>query len=94
MEEKSLRSELNSFSNCTFLTTLCRRYRMKFFDLQEPDVSTMQWIEESKAKSGDLWLQIWHIVAKLFLKIFLTQTCSNGLLKRGSMFILSENVSE
>lgn len=54
----------------------------------------MQWISESKAKSSDLWLQIWHIVAKLFLKIFLTQTCSNGLLRRGSMFILSENVSD
>jgi SAM-dependent methyltransferase len=50
----------------------------------------MHWIEKSKAKSADLWLQIWHIVAKLFLKIFLTQTCCNGLLKRGSMFILSE----
>lgn len=68
------------------------RYRARFFDLQEPDGMTMQWIAESKAKSSDLWLQIWHIVAKLFLKIFLTQTCSNGLLRRGSMFILSENV--
>jgi DREV methyltransferase len=69
------------------------RYRMKFFDLQEPDAITMHWIQESKTKSSQLWLQIWHIVAKLFLKIFLTQTCCNGLLKRGSMFILSENVS-
>lgn len=68
------------------------RYRARFFDLQEPDGMTMQWIAESKTKSSDLWLQIWHIVAKLFLKIFLTQTCSNGLLRRGSMFILSENV--
>lgn len=65
---------------------------MKFFDLQEPDAITMDWIQESKTKSSQLWLQIWHIVAKLFLKIFLTQTCCNGLLRRGSMYILSENV--
>lgn len=69
------------------------RYRVKFFDLQEPDPITLSWIEESKAKSSQLWLQIWHIIAKLFLKIFLTQTCCNGLLRRGSMYILSENVS-
>lgn len=50
----------------------------------------MKWIEESKEKSFDLWLQVWHLVAKFFLKIFLTQTCCNGLLKRGSMYILSE----
>jgi hypothetical protein len=68
------------------------RYRVKFFDLQEPDAITMSWIQESKTKSSQLWLQIWHIVAKLFLKIFLTQTCCNGLLRRGSMYILSENV--
>ena len=68
------------------------RYRVKFFDLQEPDAMTLKWIADSKQRSSDLWLQIWHIVAKLFLKIFLTQTCCNGLLRRGSMFILSENV--
>lgn len=73
--------------------SLLHRYRVKFFDLREPDPITMQWISESKAKSSNMALQIWHIVAKLFLKIFLTQTCSNGLLRRGSMFILSENVS-
>lgn len=68
------------------------KYRAKFYNLIEPDSLTLQWLEASKAKSSDLWLQIWHIVAKLFLKLFLTQTSSNGLLRRGSMFILSENV--
>ena len=71
---------------------ISHRYRVKFFDLQEPDAITLKWISDSKQKSSDLWLQIWHIVAKLFLKIFLTQTCCNGLLRRGSMFILSESV--
>lgn len=62
-------------------------------NLVEPDPITLKWLEESKAKSADLWLQLWHIFCKTILKLFLTQTCCNGLLKRGSMFILSENVS-
>lgn len=69
------------------------RYRSKFLNLAEPDDGTVRWLEESKTKSADLWLQLWHIFCKTFLKLFLTQTCCNGLLRRGSMFILSENVS-
>lgn len=79
--------QINNF----YLVNLAHfRYRRKFFDLVEPDDLTMKWIEKSKEKSFDLWLQVWHLVAKFFLKIFLTQTCCNGLLKRGSMYILSE----
>ena len=40
--------------------------------------------------SANFWLQLWHIVARLFLTAFMTQTDVNGYLKRGSMFILSE----
>jgi len=73
---------------------ILEKYKRKFFHFEEPDSQTLDWLQKSKDKSADLWLQIWHIVAKLFLKLFLTQTCSNGLLKRGSMFICSENVSD
>ncbi|XP_070509002.1 protein-L-histidine N-pros-methyltransferase [Chironomus tepperi] len=66
------------------------RYRSKFFNLTEPDPITLHWISQSKSKSADLWLQLWHIICKAILKLFLTQTCCNGLLKRGSMFIMSE----
>jgi hypothetical protein len=69
------------------------RYRSRFMNFVEPDDLTLKWLEDSKAKSADLWLQLWHIFCKTILKLFLTQTCCNGLLKRGSMFILSENVS-
>lgn len=88
-----LSTQINNRNLSQHLRIICDeffRYRRKFYDLIEPDETTMHWIEKSKAKSADLWLQIWHIVAKLFLKIFLTQTCCNGLLRRGSMFILSE----
>jgi DREV methyltransferase len=73
------------------ITSYHFRYQSKFFNLIQPDCATLDWIAESKSKSADLWLQLFHIFAKLILKIFLTQTCSNGILKRGSMFILSEN---
>lgn len=57
---------------------------------QSPDDITLEWLEKSKMLSANLWLQIWHLVAKLFLGLFMTQTDINGWLKRGSMFILSE----
>lgn len=58
--------------------------------MQNPDEITLKWLEQSKEVSGKLWLQLWHLIAKAFLSVFLTQTDVNGILKRGSMFILSE----
>lgn len=74
-------------------STMVEKYQHKFINLEEPDDITMAWLQQSKEKSSDLWLQIWHIIAKLFLKLFLTQTDVNGFLNRGSMYILSEKVS-
>ncbi|KAJ6645450.1 Protein-L-histidine N-pros-methyltransferase [Pseudolycoriella hygida] len=70
---------------------LPEKYQSKFVQLEEPDDTTRRWLDEAKVLSANLWLQIWHIIARLFLATFMTQTDVNGLLKRGSMFILSEN---
>lgn len=56
----------------------------------EPDDLTLGWLDKAKSLSSNLWLQLWHTVAKTFLKMFMSQTDVNGMLKRGSMFILSE----
>ncbi|XP_037032959.1 methyltransferase-like protein 9 [Bradysia coprophila] len=72
-------------------TELPERFQSKFVQLDEPDDITKVWLDKAKVLSANLWLQIWHIVARLFLATFMTQTDVNGLLKRGSMFILSEN---
>lgn len=63
----------------------------KMFLRFEPDENTIAWLERSKGISGNLWLQIWFIVAKCCLSFFMSQTDLNGVLSRGSMFILSEN---
>ncbi|XP_001865541.2 methyltransferase-like protein 9 isoform X2 [Culex quinquefasciatus] len=56
-----------------------------------PDEITLQWIEQSRLESSKLWLQLWHLLAKAFLSVFMTQTDVNGILRRGSMYILSDN---
>lgn len=68
MEGKFQTSLLRLLTQHGFSLMICvysTRYRVKFFDLQEPDGTTLEWISESKAKSGDLWLQIWHIVVSM-----------------------------
>lgn len=35
-------------------------------------------------------MHLWHDLARVALRFFMTQTDINGFLKRGSMFILSE----
>lgn len=62
----------------------------KMFLPFEPDENTIDWIERSKGISSNLWLQIWFIVAKCCLSFFMSQTDLNGILSRGSMFILSQ----
>lgn len=57
----------------------------------EPDELTLNWLEKAKTLSSNLWLQLYHTIAKTFLKLFMSQTDVNGMLKRGSMFILSEH---
>lgn len=97
----------------TLSKSLPEKYQSKFLSLEKPDDITLNWLEQAKQLSGNLWLQLWHLAARLFLGFFMTQTSINGyetttvfnffpfnflnyffgisrLLKRGSMFILSE----
>lgn len=57
---------------------------------EEPDDTTLTWLEKAKDCSTNIWLHLWHAVARIALQFFMTQTDINGFLKRGSMFILSE----
>lgn len=54
------------------------KYQNKFVKIEEPDPTTLQWIHEAKEMSGRFWLQIWHLVARMFLGCFMTQTSVNG----------------
>lgn len=54
------------------------------------DGATQKWLDEARETSSKLWTQIYHVLARLFLGLFLTQTDLNGFLRRGSMFVLSE----
>ena len=97
------RAILHKFQNDAFLENntelLFSWYRMdrelpeyhdRFINFT-PDQRTMDWLEQSKNQSSNMWLQIWFIFAKFLLSLFMTQTDSNGVLLRGSMFILSED---
>ncbi|XP_050324856.1 protein-L-histidine N-pros-methyltransferase [Bactrocera neohumeralis] len=66
------------------------KFQNKFVPLLQPDESTMRWLERAKVLSTNIWLHIWHAVARVVLQFFMTQTDINGYLNRGSMFILSE----
>ncbi|XP_030573758.1 methyltransferase-like protein 9 [Drosophila novamexicana] len=69
---------------------LPQRFQSKFVALKQPDTTTIRWLERAKMLSSNIWLHLWHALARSVLQIFMTQTDINGLLKRGSMFILSE----
>lgn len=69
---------------------LPRKFQSKFISLKQPDVTTIRWLERAKMLSSNIWLHLWHALARSVLQFFMTQTDINGLLRRGSMFILSE----
>ncbi|XP_055385821.1 protein-L-histidine N-pros-methyltransferase [Condylostylus longicornis] len=71
-------------------TRLPDYFQSKFVFLECPDEITVNWLEKAKMLSANIWIQLWHTVARVFLGFFMTQTDINGFLKRGSMFILSE----
>ncbi len=57
----------------------------------EEDAETRAFVEQSVEKSDWFFTQMWHNLAKSVLGIFgYTQTDVNGILGRGSMFVLSE----
>ncbi|XP_066251019.1 protein-L-histidine N-pros-methyltransferase isoform X1 [Euwallacea similis] len=55
-----------------------------------PDGDTIKFLEESEKKSDWILTQIWHMLVKLLLGFFATQTSINGWLQRGSMFVVSQ----
>lgn len=65
-------------------------FQEKFVPLERPDDITVTWLEKAKHLSANIWLQLWHTIARVFLGFFMTQTDVNGMLKRSSMYILSE----
>lgn len=54
------------------------RFQTKFIALEQPDEITLFWLDEAKHLSANFWLQLWHIVARLFLTSFMSQTDVNG----------------
>ncbi|XP_053695725.1 protein-L-histidine N-pros-methyltransferase [Sabethes cyaneus] len=79
-----------NMSNWYSLSKPPEKYADRFIDMRQPDEITLSWLERSKEISSKLLLQLWHLLAKAILSVFMTQTDVNGLLRRGSMFILSE----
>lgn len=69
-------------------------FQSKFVPFNQPDDTTVDWLEKAKELSANIWIQLWHTLARTILQIFMTQTDINGFLKRGSMFILSDNQFE
>ncbi|BFG05436.1 methyltransferase-like protein 9 [Drosophila madeirensis] len=67
------------------------RFQSKFVPLEQPDSTTVHWLERTKLLSANIWMHLWHALARSILQFFMTQTDINGFLKRGSMFILSED---
>lgn len=69
-------------------------FQSKFVPFNQPDDTTVDWLEKAKELSANIWIQLWHTLARTILQFFMTQTDINGFLKRGSMFILSDNQFE
>lgn len=53
-------------------------YQKHFVPLEKPDEATLHWLDQAKELSSNLWLQLWHLVARTFLGFFMTQTSING----------------
>ncbi|XP_050301605.1 protein-L-histidine N-pros-methyltransferase [Anthonomus grandis grandis] len=70
------------------LTKLPKELSSKFVQLN-PDEETLKFLDESEMKSDWIMTQLWHMLVKVFLGFFMTQTSINGWLERGSMFVLS-----
>lgn len=62
----------------TLSKPLPEHYQKKFLPLEKPDEATLHWLDQAKELSSNLWLQLWHLVARTFLGFFMTQTSING----------------
>jgi len=61
------------------------------FVLLNPDDDTLRFIENCFTLSENMILQIFHDLARSFLSFFMEQTCINGFLGRGRMFVWSRS---
>lgn len=57
--------------------------------LDASDASTQAFLDACRDASDAVLTQLWHLVARTCMSPFLTQTAINGLLRRGSMFVIS-----
>ncbi|XP_023329764.1 methyltransferase-like protein 9 isoform X2 [Eurytemora carolleeae] len=64
------------------------KMREKFVQLSA-DTATQEFARQSSEKSDWIFTQLYQNFAKIFMSIFYTQTDINGILGRGSMFVLS-----
>jgi len=57
--------------------------------LDASDAETAIFLDACRDASDAVFTQLWHLVARTCMSPFLTQTAVNGLLRRGSMFVVS-----
>ncbi|XP_022338741.2 protein-L-histidine N-pros-methyltransferase-like [Crassostrea virginica] len=74
-----------SFDRSKVTDDVCERY-LQF----DQDAETEQFLSNCYEKADWLFTQLYHSVAKSFLGWFMTSTSINGLLRRGSMFVFSD----
>ncbi|XP_076470217.1 protein-L-histidine N-pros-methyltransferase-like isoform X1 [Babylonia areolata] len=65
----------------------------KFVALNE-DEETKEFLEHCYEKADWIFTQLFHSLAQMVLGVFMTKTSINGLLGRGSMFVLSHQQFE
>jgi hypothetical protein len=66
-----------------------QRFVDSFIEMYE-DEATKNFISDSVDQADSVITQLWHSLAKSILSLFYTQTDINGYLRRGSMFVFSE----
>lgn len=54
------------------------RFQQRFVPMEEPDRRTLHWLDAARKLSSNFWLQLWHVVARMVLTTFMTQTDANG----------------
>lgn len=64
------------------------------FQEQSVDEETAHFLQQASHKSDWVFTQLWHSLARSILSIFMSQTSINGLLGRGSMFVVSRRQLE
>ncbi|XP_046440293.1 protein-L-histidine N-pros-methyltransferase-like isoform X2 [Daphnia pulex] len=61
-----------------------------FLQLDWADAETQVFLERCQERSDAVFTQLFHLVARTLLAPFVSQTSINGILRRGSMFVISD----